>query len=204
MGIFGGTFDPIHYGHLRVVEEVRKRFLIEKILFIPSSRPPHKKEMRITDAAIRFEMVALALEEFPHFEISEFELKKEGLSFTIETLEALKKENSDHELFLIMGVDQMLEINTWKDPERILQLSEVVVMSRPGYEKERKALIFPSANRIKMDFGKNSYLAHWVDVSPIEITSTLIREKIRKSESIRGLLPDKVEAYIQKKGLYKQ
>jgi nicotinate-nucleotide adenylyltransferase len=191
VGIFGGTFDPIHNGHLQVAEDVRKNLAMEKILFVPSFLPPHKLDKEVTEAGLRFEMVSLALEEYPHFEISEFEFQKEGISYTVETLNALKRSNPDVELFLIMGVDQLLDMDSWREPEKIFQISNVVAMRRPGYRREEIE---------SLDWYSKIL---WVDVTPIEISSSMIRKKIQQGESVQGLVPEQVEKFIEEKGLYK-
>jgi nicotinate-nucleotide adenylyltransferase len=191
VGIFGGTFDPIHNGHLQVAEDVRKSLKMEKILFVPSYLPPHKMGKKVTEAKLRFEMVSLALEEHPHFKISEFEFQKEGISYTVETLNALKKSNPDAELFLIMGVDQLLEMDSWKEPDKIFQMSSVVVIGRPGYRREEIE---------NLDWHSKIL---WVDVTPVEISSSLIRKKVQQGESVQGLVPKQVEELIIEKGLYK-
>ncbi len=191
VGIFGGTFDPIHNGHLQVAEDVRKNLEMEKILFVPSYLPPHKLDKKVTEAKLRFEMVSLALEGHPHFIISEFEFQKEGISYTVETLNALKRSNPDAELFLIMGVDQLLEMDSWKEPEKIFQISKVVAMGRPGYRREEIE---------NLDW-RTKIL--WVDVTPVEISSSLIRKKVQQGESVQVLVPKQVEKFIIEKGLYK-
>ncbi len=196
LGVFGGTFDPIHSGHLRVAEEVRNYLHLEKILFLPSFRPPHKLEEEITEAQARYEMVVLALEDHPQFEVSDMEIRKGGISFTVETLTVLRKSCPKTELFLIMGIDQLIEMETWKDPKTIFQLAHVVVMSRPGYKREK------IVDRRPETLEWQSKML-WVEVSPIEISSTMIRERIRRSEPVQDLLPQKVEDYILQKGLYK-
>ncbi|MCH7760184.1 nicotinate-nucleotide adenylyltransferase [candidate division TA06 bacterium] len=196
LGVFGGTFDPIHSGHLRVAEEVRNYLHLEKILFLPSFRPPHKLEEEISEAQTRYEMVVLALEDHPQFEVSDMEIRKGGISFTVETLTVLRKSCPKTELFLIMGIDQLIEMETWKDPKTIFQLAHVVVMSRPGYKREK------IVDRRPETLEWQSKML-WVEVSPIEISSTMIRERIRRSEPVQDLLPQKVEDYILQKGLYK-
>ena len=201
LGVFGGTFDPIHFGHLRVAEEVRNYLHLEKILFLPSFRPPHKLEEEISEAQTRYEMVVLALEDHPQCEVSDMEIRKGGISFTVETLTVLRKSCPKTELFLIMGIDQLIEMETWKDPKTIFQLAHVVVMSRPSTAEN--GLLEIRNLLSKMEIGDWESRILWVEVTPVDISSTMIRERVCRGESIADLLPQKVEEYILQKKLNK-
>ncbi len=133
LGILGGTFNPIHYGHLAAAEEVRDRLKLDRILFIPSYLPPHKLEENVPSAVQRMEMVRLATEGNPSFEPSDIEIKRGGRSYTIDTIEALRQAYPGTELYFITGLDSFLEIQTWHEWERLLTLCCFVVLSRPGY-----------------------------------------------------------------------
>ena len=191
IGILGGTFDPIHIGHLILAEQVREQFQLEWVIFIPSASPPHKTERKLSLATHRFEMTKLALEENRFFSVSDIELKREGLSYTVETLRKLKELYTDSEIYFLTGSDVLNEITTWKNPEEIYRLAKIVIAVRPGFDK------FDPENR----FAKKSII---VDITGIDISSTQIREKVKKGESIKYLVSSKVEEYIKSRNLYKK
>ncbi|KPL04047.1 MAG: hypothetical protein AMJ73_04740 [candidate division Zixibacteria bacterium SM1_73] len=189
LGVLGGTFDPIHMGHLVLAEQAREQFQLEQIIFIPSASPPHKTEQELSLAIHRFEMTKLALEGNRYFSVSDIELKRKGLSYTIETLRELKGLYKDSEIYFLTGSDVLEEITTWKDPEEIYKLARIVIAVRPGFDK------FDPENH----FAKKSVI---VRITGVDISSTQIREKVRNGESIKYLVPSKVEEYIKKKNLY--
>jgi nicotinate-nucleotide adenylyltransferase len=189
IGILGGTFDPIHVGHLILAEQVREQFQLERVIFIPSAVPPHKTERKLSLANHRFEMTKLALEGNPYFSVSDIELKREGLSYTVETLRKLKELYTDSEIYFLTGSDVLDEITTWKNPEEIYRLAKIVIAVRPGFDKFDP----------KDHFAKKSIIA---TITGVDVSSTQIREKVRKGESIKYLVPSKVEEYIKKKNLY--
>jgi nicotinate-nucleotide adenylyltransferase len=191
IGVLGGTFDPIHVGHLVLAEQVREKFQLERVIFIPCASPPHKTEQRLSPANDRFEMTKLALEGNLYFFVSDIELKREGLSYTVETLRELKELYKDSEIYFLTGSDVLNEITTWKDPEEIYKLAKIVIGIRPGFDK------FDAENH----FAKKSII---VDITGVDISSTQIREKVSKSESIKYLVPSKVEEYIKSRNLYKK
>lgn len=191
LGVLGGTFDPIHMGHLVLAEQVREKFQLERVIFIPCASPPHKTEQELSSTRDRFEMTKLALEGNPYFFVSDIELKREGLSYTVETLRELKGLYKDSEVYFLTGSDVLNEITTWKDPEEIYKLAKIVIAVRPGFDK------FDPENH----FAKKSII---VDITGMDISSTQIREKVRNGESIKYLVPSKVEEYIRKRNLYKK
>lgn len=191
LGVLGGTFDPIHVGHLVLTEQVREKFQLERVIFIPCASPPHKTEQELSSTRDRFEMTKLALEGSPFFFVSDIELKREGLSYTVETLRELKELYKDSEIYFLTGSDVLNEITTWKDPEEIYKLAKIVIGIRPGFDK------FDPENH----FAKKSII---INITGIDISSTQIREKVRKGESIKYLVPSKVEEYIRKRNLYKK
>jgi nicotinate-nucleotide adenylyltransferase len=191
LGVLGGTFDPIHVGHLVLTEQVREKFQLERVIFIPCASPPHKTEQELSSTRDRFEMTKLALEGSSYFFVSDIELKREGLSYTVETLRELKELYKDSEIYFLTGSDVLNEITTWKDPEEIYKLAKIVIGVRPGFDK------FDPENH----FAKKSII---INITGIDISSTQIREKVRKGESIKYLVPSKVEEYIRKRNLYKK
>ena len=192
----GGTFDPIHIGHLVLAEEARNYFGLEKIFFIPTGKPPHKDIGNITDALRRYEMTLLATGSNPYFHVSSVEINRPGITYTIDTIRYFKKQIPGSEIYFITGADSFVEISTWKCAGELLSLCKFVAARRIGvenFELERKI------NEMKNKFGDIVY-----DLpSPyIGISSTVIRERVREGKSIKYFVPEAVENYIVKNGLY--
>ncbi len=190
IGIFGGTFNPPHYGHLIVAEHVRERAGLDKIIFIPSFISPHKQAGEEKDARARLEMVRLAIKDNSHFTVSDIELKRKGTSYTFETVEALRAEHTNDLLFFLIGMDNFIEFRTWKFPERIVEQAKLIVMNRASYQHNQQQLPFSSS-------------AIFVDVPDIEISSSEIRASVKAHRSIRYLVPTSVEEYIMEHRLYR-
>lgn len=190
IGVFGGTFNPPHCGHLIIAERVREEFGLDKVLFVPSSVSPHKQHLALVDPAHRLEMVQLAVLGQQHFESSSIEIDRGGVSYTIDTLEELGRIYSDAVLYLLVGMDNLGEFATWKSPERIVDLAKVVVMTRPGFH--------PTDNPEQLP----RQFLH-CQVPKIEISSSEIRERVRDGKSIRYLVPTPVESYIYFRRLYR-
>lgn len=196
IGIMGGTFDPIHTGHLIIAEEARYRFGLEKVIFIPTGTPPHKPNQPTTDAEIRFEMTVLATRDNPAFETSRIEIDRPGFSYTVDTLAEFKSifgENT--RLYLITGADAILEILTWHKPEKLLGMCELIAAARPGYDLK------DVAKRLPKEFLDSTI---FLEVPGISISSTELRDRIARDMPIKYLVPRSVEEYIREKGLYKQ
>ena len=189
VGIFGGTFDPIHNGHLITAQAVREIRNLEKIIFIPASISPHKVEIASIQAEHRLKMVNLAIEGTPYFESSDIEIKRGSVSYTIDTLRELKKKYKDIEL--IIGYDNILDFYTWKEPDEIFAQVKVVVLRRKTSEVPVK----------KDRFYQSAY---FVDTPTIEISSSEIRQRVANNLSIDFLVQPKVKEYISKYNLYKE
>ncbi len=214
LGILGGTFNPIHYGHLAAAEEVRNRLTLDRILFIPSSLPPHKLDEEVPQAVHRMEMVRLAVAENPAFEPSDIEIKRGGRSYTIDTIEELLRMHPQSELYFITGLDSFLEIQTWHRWQNLLALCKFVVLSRPGYRFVDLAKIdFLKSAARELDGLENGLrkqaavhsgaFAIYLEMIPLyDISSTDIRRRVKEGKSIKYLLPDSVENYIIKNKLY--
>lgn len=207
IGILGGTFNPIHYGHLRIAEEVRERFSLSKVIFIPSGIPPFKvRESELIDACHRAEMVRLAIRTNPFFEFSDIEIKREGISYTVDTLEILKKEYPEEQIYFIAGADAMADLPKWHRPERILELAEIIVVTRPDFPLSRlQNLLVYGIDREELTRFINGEIEefrhrpfHFIRTSAISISGSLIRSFIKKQKSIKYLLPEEVEYYIIK------
>lgn len=210
IGIFGGTFNPIHTGHLIAAEEIRQTFQLHRILFVPSARPPHKPSPELSAPTHRLEMTRLAIQGNPHFGISSVELERSDSSYTVETIESLRSESGASEsLFFISGIDSFSEIDTWHDPERLIGLCHFIVISRPGFSLDL-------ARRILADtFGigsrhedtqiplPNGHTLSLAEVTPVGISSTQVRTRIRQGLSVKYLLPESVESYILTHYLYR-
>jgi nicotinate-nucleotide adenylyltransferase len=184
----GGTFDPIHHGHLVAAEEVRFALGLDRVIFIPAGRPWQKREGVVTAAEQRYEMTKLATQSNPSFEVSRIEVDREGPTYTIETLHELKSEG---DLYFITGADATLDILTWKDPDEALGLATFVAVSRPGHDLG-KLDDLPVKGRVVV-----------LEIPALAISSTDIRRRVAEGRPIRYLVPDQVARYIADQGLYK-
>ncbi len=218
VGLFGGTFNPVHAAHLRVAFEVVNRFLLDRIIFIPSAKPPHKTGAKIVSPEHRLKMVNLAIEKVDKFFVSDVEIKRPGFSYTIDTVLYFKEIFSkETELYLVIGLDAFLEIDTWMLYETLFDHITFIVMTRPETEiKNRISLRLLEQyikEKISKDYKyfKNKFCflhvektpVYFIDVTRIDISSTKIRKILQIGESVKFLMPEKVEDYIKFKGLYK-
>jgi nicotinate-nucleotide adenylyltransferase len=211
-GILGGTFDPIHFGHLRGAEEMLEIFNLNRIIFVPSSKPPHKLEGEITPFNHREQMIRLAIEDNVNFSFSEVEKLRAGKSYSVETVEyILNKYMEDLELYFIVGQDAFQAITTWKDWERLLLLCNFAVMTRPGYDDMRLNEILPKEFAAKFTYdkkidgftGPTGHTIYFRHTSFLDISSSGMRERVRSGKSIKYLTTDKVRQYIIKNSIYK-
>ncbi|MDP8259748.1 MAG: nicotinate-nucleotide adenylyltransferase [Candidatus Gygaella obscura] len=184
IGILGGTFNPIHLGHLILAEEVREELKLDKVIFVPTNLPPHKHN-NILESKYRFNMIKLAIGDNSHFDVSDIEIKRGGVSFTIETLKAMRSHYKRAQLFFISGSDVLKYLPKWKDLDRILKIAKFVVANRPGY----------SLNKIPRKITT-------LEIRPLAISAYEIRKLIRKKRSIRYFVPKEVFKYIEKNRLY--
>lgn len=195
LGVFGGTFDPVHYGHLVAAEEVRYRLRLDKVLFVPAGMPPHKLDHDITPTRHRLAMLELAIASNPGFALSRVDIDRHGPCYTVDTLALLHEEyGPGTELFFLMGMDSLADILTWKDPERLIRLAWIVVVGRPGFQADVDELdkVLPgAAQRICI-----------VDTPLMEVSSSDIRQRVREGAPIRYQVPEAVEAYIRAHRLY--
>jgi nicotinate-nucleotide adenylyltransferase len=212
IGLLGGTYNPIHFGHLRMAEEVRELFGLKEVHFIPSLIPPHKQEETIAPPHHRMAMVRLAVMSNPSFVASEIEIRREGPSYTVDTLQALHRTyGPELRLYFILGIDAYLEIATWRRYQELFRLSHFIVVSRPGYQRKDMKHILPVeiANEFcynKKDDGYvhcSGYVTYFRDIHRYEVSSSEIRQFILAGRSIRYLVPDEVRTYIEKEGLYR-
>jgi nicotinate-nucleotide adenylyltransferase len=190
----GGTFDPVHYGHLAAAEEARRRFELARVIFVPSGRPPHKKEREVSPAEARYEMVALATASNPAFEASRVEVDRPGPSYSADTMEWFRRSLGEEvKLYFITGADAMLEIMTWHDPQRLGRVCEFIAVMRPGYELGplEKALGPALLARTQV-----------LEVAGVAVSSTELRRRAVSGRSLRYLTPPAVISYIRGRRLY--
>lgn len=207
LGIFGGTFDPIHMGHLRAALEAQEAFGLETVHFVPSFRAPHKATGGIATSADRYAMTALALKDVPGFVASDVETSRPVPSYTIETLGYFKDKYPRWERFFLVGLDAFLEIHTWKNYESLFPLARFVVMNRPGLtEPGRKAMEAYISSRLAPILAKAGIRSLGMEYFPctgLDISSSAVRAAVSEGRSIRFLVTDAVFHYIQEKGLYR-
>lgn len=197
LGIFGGTFDPIHYGHLILAEQCREQCGLDEVWFVPAASPPHKSTASISAVRQRCDMVQFAISGYSAFRLSTVEVDRPGPSFTVTTLEQLRSEDRTRELFLLIGADSLTDLPHWREPERILNLATVVAVNRGRAASVDWAALQSIAG------GMAESRIQSVTMPGIDISSTDIRKRISENRSVRFLVPRAVEIYIQENGLYR-
>ena len=211
IGILGGTFNPIHIAHLRVAEEVREACALDQILFIPAATPPHKATAAEVGFAQRLAMVKAAIDDNPSFAASDIESRRSGKSYSVHTLEILRRERPDDELFFLIGMDSFRDLPSWKEYRRLFHLANVVVADRPGVHPGDPKDLLPVAIREEFCYDCTSQtLLHqsgtsvfFVEETLLDISSTHIRHLLKRGRSIRYLVPPAVEQYIDRHRLYR-
>ncbi|WP_125152590.1 nicotinate-nucleotide adenylyltransferase [Clostridium rectalis] len=196
VAIFGGTFDPIHNGHLHIAYEALYGLNLDKIIFMPSGNPPHKIRRMVTDSYIRYELVKMAIRDEKRFEISGYEINRKGLSYTYETLNYFSKKYNKVEWYFLTGVDCLMDLDTWKNIGLILNLCNFVVFNRPGYNKQE---ILMQKEKVEKRYGKKII---FLDIPLLDISSTEVRRLIQKGQDIRYFLPEGVYNTIKQLKLY--
>lgn len=193
----GGTFDPIHYGHLVTAEAARHEFRLDPVIFVPSGLPPHKRPEEITDAKHRYTMTVLATLTNPHFDVSRVDIDRPGVTYTIDTISDLRAiYGPEVEFYFITGADALLEIVSWKDAEKLVTMCQFIGATRPGYSLDRlEQNLGPLYRRYRRSF-------HFLEVPALAISSTEIRRRVRVGSPIRYLVPETVAFYIAKNRLY--
>ena len=198
IGIMGGTFDPIHNGHLIIAENSRIKFGLDEIIFIPTGMPAHKIKNGIASDNYRYEMVLLSINSNPYFSISSLEMNREGITYTIDTIKYLMSKNENTEYYFIMGSDSLYNFNKWKDYKELLNLCKFIVAKRPNQNDNKKL-----REKVKELNNISSNSIQILESPMIDISSTDIRERISFNKSIKYLVPETVELYIEKHGLYR-
>ncbi len=219
IGLYGGTFNPIHSGHLRIADEIRDHFSLDSIVFIPAGIPPHKNSNKVISPAHRLRMVELAIAPYKYFTVSSVEVYRQGISYSIDTVRALQNElGYASELFFITGIDAFLDIRTWKNADKLLELCNFIVIQRPGFRFgelmriELPALLSVSSSELeRLDRGELSrlsiplterYSLYLERITPCDISSTELRRLISNKQELKYLLPENVMSYIIEQGLY--
>ena len=199
IGIMGGTFDPIHVGHLIVAECVADELRLDSVLFVPCFRPPHKGAGALSPPRRRYRMVELAVEGNPRFAAEPAEIERGGISYSVDTIKALRaRYPRGTRLYFIIGADSLHEIHTWREYRRILSICTVVTAGRPGFDREG----WTPTEGLFSDGAVESLRRHFVRSPLIEVSATEIRRRKREGKSIRYLVPERVERYIERHGLY--
>lgn len=196
LGIFGGTFDPVHIAHLILAERCRDELQLDEVWFVPAPSPPHKDDRGITPADQRAEMLQLAIAGCPHLAVSRIEFDRAGPSYTVDTLRQLVDEGADRELFLLVGADSLRDLGSWREPERIAELATIVAVNRG-----RDAL--PEAAELQHWLGdKIAARVRQVSIPAIDLSATEIRSRVAQERTVRFHIPRAVEAYIHEHRLY--
>jgi nicotinate-nucleotide adenylyltransferase len=193
LGVMGGTFDPIHYGHLVTAEEALVQFALDEVVFVPTGKPWMKQERDVSPAEDRYLMTVIATASNPRFRVSRVEIDRDGPTYTVDTLRALAAENRDAELYFITGADAMLEIFEWKDTDEVMALAHLIAATRPGYDLtlfEAKAPTHQPNVSV-------------MNIPALAISSTDVRERVNVGRPIRYLVPEGVKSYIEKAELYR-
>jgi nicotinate-nucleotide adenylyltransferase len=213
VALFGGTFDPVHVGHIAVAQAAQKRFHLDAIHFIPSSRPPHKTKMALTPFLHRYAMVALACADHVTFVPSVAEAEMDGATtrvfYTIDTVRRFRREHPDDHLYFIVGADQFLELPTWKSYEALLDCCDFIIASRPGFKLDALRLVIPpeklgtdsALNPNKIALRKSAI--YMLNTVSSHVSSTEIRNRLEEQKNIDGLVPPRVEEYILGQALYR-
>lgn len=196
IGIMGGTFNPIHMGHLIAAQEVLNKMKMDKILFIPTGNPPHKKKNEVISKEDRYEMVRLAVQNNHCFEVSNIEIEREGQTYSYDTLIELHNMYSETKFYFIIGFDTLQDLDTWKKVNEVCKMTSFIVVNRGNTSKEIEEEILLKEKKYGCKFSL-------VNIPDIQISSSDIRCRIKNNESIKYLVRDEVEGYINQKGLYK-
>ncbi|MGQ9471201.1 MAG: nicotinate-nucleotide adenylyltransferase [Candidatus Aminicenantales bacterium] len=213
LGLFGGTFNPIHNGHLKVASEVSGFFSLDRVLFIPSRLPPHKPAWEVVSGEDRLRMVELAIKGYPQFEASSIEVERPGPSYSILTIKKIKQEYLVAEIFFLLGIDAFLEIKTWKDYDQVLRSCSFIVVSRPGFTLNQATAILGDEWKDRVIEVKKTSSIHQPSkagiliflfpMASLDISSSEIRRRLHEQEPVSGMLPEAVEKYIHQNKLYR-
>jgi len=199
LGIFGGTFDPVHYGHLLLAECCREQIQLDRIWFLPAAVPPHKQQAPITPAEHRLEMLCLAIAGNEAFEVCRYEIDRGGVNYTVETLEHLHRQHPEHELFFLMGGDSLADLPTWREPDRLCQLATLIIVRRPDMAK----LDFSALAGCISEEQVEKIRRHVVEMPRVDLSAREMRARVAEGKGIRYRTPRAVEKYIETHSLYR-
>ena len=210
IGVYGGTFDPVHFGHLLPVEETRVKLGLDRVLYVPAYHPPHKPASPSASAHHRFAMLALALEPYPNLLLSDFEVARGGTTYSIETLRHLRAQTEGAEILLMLGSDSLAQIETWRSFRELLAEFRLAIVGREGFTREALSRALPPdvAARFAPEGSRPGgepaeYSIYWGGNAPVTISSTWLRRAIPAGENLSASLPENVAAYLRKHGLYR-
>lgn len=204
IGLFGGTFDPPHVGHLALAEWARESLRLDRVLFVPAGVPPHKGRKHLSSVAHRVAMTRLAVRNHPAFTVLTLEARRDGPSFTVDTLRALRRRERGARIFLLMGADSLEEFSTWRDPEEILAFATLAVASRPGTSAGEDAAQWGrAAGAGSRRLARVARIA-WLRNPGLDLSSRAIRARVRSGRTVRYLVPDAVARYITRHRLYRE
>src|SRR5262245_54386841 len=189
LGLFGGTFDPPHLGHLALAEWARERLRLDRVIFMPAGRPPHKRRADLSALAHRLAMTRLAIRGVPGFEVSTLEARRDGPPYTLEPRRDLRARHPRARWYLLLGADSLADLSHWHEPAAVVRLATPVVAVRPGSRSRRPARVFGRAIR-------------WLDNPGFAVSSSAIRARARAGRSVRFLVPDAVARYVERHRLY--
>ncbi|MBM3119222.1 MAG: nicotinate-nucleotide adenylyltransferase, partial [Chloroflexi bacterium] len=196
IGVLGGTFDPIHSGHLIIAEEARLKFSLARVLFVPAGQPWLKTDRTITAASHRIEMVKRAIAAKPYFELSTVDIDRPGPSYTVDTVNILHQQlGVEAKIFFLLGWDSLAELPQWKEPTKLIQLCHLVAVTRPGFSR-------PDLKALETEVPGITQSVVWLDIPPVDISSSDIRYKVARGLSIHSLVTEDVEGYIKEHKLY--
>lgn len=196
IALIGGAFDPIHYGHLVTAQTVYDNFDVDRVVIMPLGDAPHK-EMSGAEAFNRYEMAKRAAEDNPAFAVSAMEIERKGKTYTVDTISEIKAINPDIIIYFVMGADEILSVDSWREPERLLKMCSFVAVTRPGFDK---AGVMEKTASVREKYGCEIY---FLEVPALDISSSDLRDRLRNGKSVRYLMPDAVVRYIEEKHLYK-
>ena len=192
LGLFGGTFDPIHVGHLILAEQCREACGLDQVWFVVANEPPHKRGLKRTGVHHRLEMARLAIAGNPGFAASDIEADRSGPSYSVDTLEQIQAERPGDELFFLIGGDSLVDLPTWREPDRIARMASIVVVNRPGAQAEAP------------DLGADAKPFVILPIPPIGVSSSDLRRRLAEGRSVRYMVPGAVAAYIEAHKLYRE
>lgn len=197
IGVFGGSFDPVHMGHLTIAQDAVEQLELDRLIFVPAAVPPHKQGKTLADARHRLEMLQLATEGNLNFEVSDMEIQRGGVSYTVDTMMQVQAEHPGAELFFIVGLDSLTILHSWKNVEQLLEMCTIVPFARGGEDPARIAGQIQLSNP-----WKQRILERMIRIHEIEISASEVRMRLAEGLSIRYLVPPEVEMYIAEHGLY--